>query len=79
MAAKRTPWFSPDVKPVHVGIYEVEVESGWMAWSHFDGVRWNGAWSSPEGAAMHADWFARYCGEGMATNLIKWRGLARRP
>ena len=35
----RTPWFPGTVKPVRVGLYEVE-DCGWVYLDYFDGEYW---------------------------------------
>lgn len=43
---KKTEWFPADVKPVHVGIYEVQNMYGWdhpPLFNYWTGERWTGA------------------------------------
>lgn len=70
---KLTPWFSGDVKPAHVGVYErsdargVTWYSGWNGawWGAFDGsIERAGLWMNGP-RSLHQDW--------------RWRGLAEQP
>ena len=45
---KLTPWFPPSVKPVHVGVYEVQ-PGGWFA-------RWQSALAQPTAQAVEQDY-----------------------
>jgi hypothetical protein len=56
---KKTAWFPPYIKPVHVGLYEVTID----AWSIFE-ARWDGNYF------RESELGARY-----ARNIFYWRGL----
>ena len=73
-AAKLTPWFSPKVKPVRHGVYQVrnEREPEYPYYSMFDGV-WRGAWRTHDRAVLNKRWEYDIGCEG------KWRGLAADP
>ena len=69
---KRTPWFSPKVKPVHVGLYERKVKDFGSPWSFWNGEYWGGWGGTPMIAvenkrhkSSRQDW--------------QWRGLATKP
>lgn len=73
---KLTPWFPPDVKPVHHGVYQVRApgDDENFDWSLFDG-EWRCYCSTAENAAKEAgDTYVSYfAGED------EWRGLASNP
>lgn len=71
-AKKLTPWFSGDVKPVHVGVYEREAFKGSCGkYSYWNGRRFFIGDTSP----LHAvKWRSASFNQS-----ARWRGLARRP
>lgn len=73
---ERTPWFPWGVKPVHVGVYEVQNAYGPdfpALFNFWNGVRWTGAEERIEDVRMsESAWRS-----AMQDRI--WRGLARRP
>jgi hypothetical protein len=72
---KFTPWFPPEIKPVHVGVYPIKMPytlgEGFAYWS---GVHWGNYQRSPELAQTYGD------GNDLCTTQNKvWRGLAEKP
>jgi hypothetical protein len=63
-----TEWFPADVKPVHVGIYQVEsyLFFGEVWHAHWDGKLWSTAYMLPEYVNEHE--------KGSNQDRI-WRGL----
>lgn len=73
---KMTPWFPPEIRPVHVGEYEVR--SVWnyavlLRW--FDGEFWSCVYSPDEPKEMRI----RERQYVSAYQEITWRGLAKEP
>jgi hypothetical protein len=65
-----TQWLPPHIKPVHVGVYEVDWrdKSSWMVYA-----RWNGnLWSHPSYQKTDEYWHNRYDNAGQT---ISWRGF----
>ena len=76
MAEKLTPWFSSDVKPRRMGIYEVR------AGDHKSKVKWavwkNGQWYLALPSIERA--LRAYCfSNDMLYDDARWRGLASNP
>lgn len=71
--SKFTEWFSADVKPFRVGIYQVSNKYGELGYSYFNGNLW--AWKeiSPKSAYRYRNRL-----EG-ANQSKEWRGLAKKP
>lgn len=71
---KLTPWFPPDVKPVHVGWYETNNGIGPNGHSYWRGFKWSGTYfrnfSLVELRSLN------YSG---AVQRKHWRGLAEKP
>ena len=66
-----TPWFPHDVKPVHMGVYEVDlVALNRRFYAHWDGRQWGWWATNPATAAgkLHRQW--------KSTTLGQWRGIA---
>jgi hypothetical protein len=40
MSKKMTRWFSVNIKPVHVGVYETELQ-GYLGYSYWNGEYWS--------------------------------------
>jgi hypothetical protein len=72
---KLTPWLPVHVKPVRVGIYQVELRPEWGndGFSYFDGSRFNAVYSQPDWAYADREF------EGCGVSVIRWRGLAEQP
>ncbi|CAJ0698065.1 hypothetical protein [Ralstonia mannitolilytica] len=73
-----TPWFPAEVKPVHVGVYEVEpmqLDSGfrWPIFSYWNGKLWGTACLSREDAEKWGLVFKT------ADQNRQWRGLRSKP
>lgn len=71
--SKLTKWFPPEVKPVHVGVYQTDFEplGKDIEYSHWNGVRWGPQWDCIERAA---------CANGTQGIQNKhWRGLSENP
>lgn len=79
MAAKLTPWFPANVKPMRPGVYKVDTGIQILCWSHFDGEHWNGTWGRVETAAHESGWYGRMGNQGNSEFLKRWRGLATNP
>jgi len=66
MSKHLTPWFPAHIKPVHVGVYETEMEG--VAWSKgfsfWNGKRWGNTEILPEWAL-----------DDKGVQGKKWRGL----
>ena len=71
MKPKLTPWFPPEVKPVHVGVYETG-DADWYKETGLSFLReWNGkAWIVPVSGKR---------GFECRQQKRVWRGLARKP
>ncbi len=78
---KLTLWLARSVKPVRIGVYELcfDEPDQYLHFSHFDGARWNGAWSDVERADEEKHWHAEHSDQGYAEHMTGWRGLARAP
>lgn len=73
MSKEMTPWFPGDVKPVRVGAYQTDGETGDPeCFQHWDGTTWG---------------YLAFCAEEAAPSdgfpsqrqNSKWRGLAKKP
>lgn len=71
-AAKLTPWFAGEVKPVHVGIYKRRMPIGSLVYSQWDGARWLLGGTTIAIAVRVSD-----CRSMVQS--IPWRGLAANP
>lgn len=71
MSAKLTPWFSAKVKPVHIGEYEYEYESGYSFRAFWDGIKFT----------IHDKNFPGEWGKEILNpkKNENWRGLAEKP
>ena len=69
-----TDWFPPDVKPVHVGVYEIKLsEYNFEVYSYWDGSRWCFACINVDDA------FSLKHRETKLFQKRYWRGLAKKP
>jgi hypothetical protein len=72
---KYTPWFKPDVLPVHEGVYEAEPDPYWPGpwFRKFAGGKWH------RGSPMPA--YAAESRNPLIEKYMKdrWRGLAKEP
>ncbi|WP_334021343.1 hypothetical protein [Burkholderia orbicola] len=76
-----TEWFPPEVKPIHVGVYQAcmevftdrfgtsHIEYGFAKW---DGQRWGAMHTDIKSAAELIPWHA-------ASQSKSWRGLNKEP
>lgn len=75
MSQKLTDWFTSDVKPVHVGCYEVDdkddMPGRWYA--YWDGSKFCFRSTTPNEAFEGKDY------PTMLGKLVSWRGLAVEP
>jgi hypothetical protein len=66
---KLTPWFEPDQKPVHEGVYETRIPHCW-GYCYWDGHEWMDTRPTAEQAVE-----IRRPG----SQNKRWRGLANKP
>lgn len=77
---KLTKWFPADVKPVHVGVYEMEPGDDYVwggskgQFQHWNGERWGGYSSSARLAAL-----SNCVNFTSMHQNRRWRGLAEKP
>lgn len=67
---KYTDWFPPEIKPVHVGVYELEDLP--YPFHYWDGARWFGAGARGEKIRLYAEQVDYGC-------RVRWRGLSEKP
>jgi hypothetical protein len=66
MKKQLTPWFPSSIKPVHIGVYETEIDG--VAWSKGFSF-WNGkCWGNTED-------LPEWARDGIGNPCKKWRGL----
>ena len=65
MTKQMTPWFPVRIKPVHVGVYETDLD-GYLGYSFWNGKWWRDTNHKPELAAFEKR-------RGMQQK--KWRGF----
>lgn len=65
---KYSPWFPPEIKPVHEGVYQIGVR-------HYR--HWNGIWWGYYGDSALMAYAYRLKRSAVQPNT--WRGLARKP
>lgn len=70
VSGRLTPWFEPEVKPVHVGVYQTHMCGMGAGYSYWTGA----SWCDTRGTVAAADKW-RYRGSQNKT----WRGLAVKP
>jgi len=73
---KLTPWFSAEVKPVHIGVYQVDdgddIDGEWYA--YYDGSRFGyRCWISAEDA------YQSRMAKTDCKPMVAWRGLVVKP
>lgn len=75
MSKQLTDWFPADVKPVHIGCYQVDDKDcfpgSWYA--YWDGFKFCYRGQTPQDAFQEKD-----CVTGLEP-LVLWRGLAEKP
>jgi len=75
---KLTDWFMPEVKPVHVGVYQTCESEIWArtwanhGYQYWDGKHWGMCNTNPEMAAAEARHHSPH-------QVNYWRGLAEQP
>lgn len=70
-----TEWFSSEVKPVHIGVYETDTLSGsiGLGFAYWDGEKRGNSRTSPDNAKNNqGNWQNAYQNK-------KWRGLSQEP
>ena len=72
MKAKLTPWFSGDVKPARIGVYERAYGNAKRRFNFYDGHCWMFGGDSPAGADFYRSLESR-------AGPLPWRGLASDP
>jgi hypothetical protein len=71
-----TPWFPPEVKPVHVGEYETdEFFAVGFARRWWNGSEWSVFYRDSDTAAEKHVWRKSVTG----VSDIRWRGLSKKP
>lgn len=68
--SKLTPWFHPDVRPVHRGIYERQYPR-FVAYAYWDGTKWGALSFTPLWAK------GRHRKHEYSWHRAPWRGLSR--
>ena len=68
---KLTKWHRAGIKPVHIGIYEVEPDSSSPWYSYWDGKEFGWMERDINKALLHSNW--------CFYERLKWRGLAEKP
>lgn len=69
-----TDWFPADVKPVHTGEYELDVDN-YYAYALWCNGRWSIArWRPRDSSLKWPSWAV-----GVITSAHRWRGLAEKP
>lgn len=66
---KLTPWFTSDVTPARVGVYETKF-TAWQGYSYWNGCVWSNQSSTKR---VCTSWTEGACQEK------QWRGLAQDP
>jgi hypothetical protein len=69
---KLTPWFPPDVKPAHVGVYQCRGLPTTQKFQHWNGYFWGG-WAADKKAAERNGYVPSM------REQPEWRGLAVKP
>ena len=70
---KRTPWFYPDVQPVHPGVYQIAHSLlGTFLYAHWSPAGWGCLAATPD-EAVRRDW-----PEARVPSRGAWRGLTKR-
>jgi hypothetical protein len=66
-----TPWFPPNIKPMHVGVYPaaISVDRGF---AHWNGRKWGCLWATKK----HAKSAPAY---DLARQDKSWRGFTEKP
>lgn len=67
-----TPWFPPDVKPVHEGVYQTRNLKGLLTFQYWNGKFW-GLYRS------RVDWASMSRNHTSIRQQNPWRGLSKQP
>lgn len=75
---KLTEWFPVSIKPVRVGVYDVDVPMKINKFSYWDGERW-GLCGADEAEALSgkAGAYKWHIHSSMTVPSAKWRGIAK--
>jgi len=81
MKPKVTPWFPPEIKPVHVGIYHRQLahtsrNGDLVVFAYWDGTHW--LIPSADPGVASDPWRPRVIDQSYLFAL-PWRGLAEKP
>ena len=77
---KKTDWFPPNIKPVHIGVYETQFKLPAEKWakeeenkgySYWNGKEWSNQRLNPEKARRYNDSYG-------AIQKKKWRGFTEK-
>lgn len=74
MKENLTPWFPAKVKPIHIGVYEVDMFSGKSIYAYWDGKKFGYRTFGSQQRAFEQRNMATSC-----PALTTWRGLAEKP
>lgn len=76
---KLTPWFPPEVKPVHVGEYNasISMDPGMRRW--WDGQEWSLAYPASYSEKEKKIWRNTVARYSTSHKRIYWRGLKEKP
>ena len=69
---KLTDWIPGKVKPVRVGVYQREYDSGDVQYSYWNGKFWGLYGVTPKEAELDRSFSSR-------AQTLPWRGLAEKP
>jgi hypothetical protein len=72
MNLKLTEWFPPEIKPVHIGVYQCNPFAP-HTYRNWDGKNWGVSQHTAEQASFVGYLHAQY------QDKIEWRGLAEEP
>lgn len=70
---KLTPWFPPGIKPVHIGVYQVQIRPYAVGYAYWNGKKWTNSSNTVGHAYFYKDWTSG------AIQKKSWRGLAQKP
>ena len=74
---KYSPWFPPEIKPVHEGVYQIAF---WgknnPSYSKWQKGTWRYSWSPLSDLTFKA---ALQANNLCSIQIVEWRGLARKP
>lgn len=76
MKQKLTPWFPPEIKPVHIGVYQRKGLNGEVYFNRWNGRFWLQGWNVKCGNSFIE------ANKSQSQSFLpdrKWRGLAEQP